>query len=188
MSRLSRHIFLLFGLMLILPHESTVHAEDAFAPDGFASLLFIYEGQQEILDRNWQYGAIGVPGETDDDGDAWQFEVAAGFDEILFSFFEVETTDGDLEPFIVRFSSLDEGGSRIKDVIVDSSFPVDVTFLPFSESVGAHGVQPPGGFGEDVERLLHELRRMMFPEDSRARSECTAGHEHKLPQLGRGAG
>jgi hypothetical protein len=121
----------------------------AHAQDGFASVRFIYEGQVVFDFPEFEYGLPPLGEAIDADGDVWFFaftvRVADEFDkkvshEIVLEFFNVSGPEGDLEPFTLEVTGIDERGP-IRHA-VDQERDIDLDISTTDTSVTITNVAP----------------------------------------------
>jgi hypothetical protein len=120
-------------------------APPGLAADGTAAVLFTYEGQQVINLPQFVYWLPALGHATDADGDVWEFAFtvttrSAGCPEnsrdyIVLEFLNRSTTDGDIEPFTLKVSGIDERTRPIRAVLVKSPISLKVEFTADSVTI-----------------------------------------------------
>jgi hypothetical protein len=117
---------------------------DIDAADG-ASVLFIYDNQEVLNIPRYPYSVPAVPSAEEADGDFTVFAFTVRRRDIVLEFAVIEGVEGDLEPFTLDITDLDEG-RPIRNVIVDSPIPLEVAFTDTSVTLThlAAEVVPPG--------------------------------------------
>ena len=129
---------------------------DLNAAPGAAAVLFVYDNQEVLNIPHYRYGLPAVPGVEEADGDVTLFAFTVRRRDIVLEFAVVEGVEGDLEPFTLEITDLDEG-FPIRDVVVDSPISLDVSFTETSVTLGhlAAEVVDPGVI---IVRIVRGLR------------------------------
>src|SRR5688572_9089276 len=114
----------------------------AYAQDGFADVLFIYNGEVLMDFDQFEYGLPPLSEAIDPDGDQWFFAFTVRVEDefggqktshqIVLEVFNVSGTEADLEPFTLVVSSIDERAPIRHVITTEQDFDVDLSFTETS--------------------------------------------------------